>query len=141
MIKFNDLNQAFQPYQEELKKIACDVIDSGWYVLGPNVKNFELEFAKYVGAQNCYGVGNGTDALEIALRAIGVGIGDEVLTVANAGGYTTTALNSIGAIPVYYDINENLIGDPNSMAKGLTEKPKSYRYYSPIWASSRCWKF
>lgn len=125
MIKFNDLNQAFLPYQEELKKIACDVIDSGWYVLGPNVKNFESEFARYIGAQFCYGVGNGTDALEIALRAVGVGTGDEVLTVANAGGYTTTALNSIGAIPVYYDVNENLIGDSNSMAKGLTKKTKA----------------
>ncbi len=69
--------------------------------------------------------------LEIALRAVGVGKDDEVLNVANAGGYTTSACLSIGAVPVYYDIDENLLGDPNSMASAITSKTKAIVVCNP----------
>jgi dTDP-4-amino-4,6-dideoxygalactose transaminase len=69
------------------------------------VKSFESSFADYLGASYCIAVANGTDALELALRAAGVQSGDEVATVANAGMYATTAIRSIGALPLYVDID------------------------------------
>jgi len=94
-------------YREELCEAINHVLDSGYYLLGEHVDAFENEFSRACGADYCISVGNGTDALEIALRALGVGHGDEVMTVANAGGYATTACNLMGAFPVYVDVNED----------------------------------
>lgn len=80
------------------------VLDRGQVLLGPETEAFEQEFADYVGVGSCVTVGNGTDALEIALRAAGVSAGDEVVVVANAGGYATAACGLVGAVPVYVDI-------------------------------------
>ena len=90
------------------------VIDSHWYILGQEVTEFEKEFAAFVGVAHCVTVANGTDALELALRAIGVGPGDSVLTCANAGFYASTALHAIGATPVYIDI------DPQTLTMSAT---------------------
>jgi len=108
----NDMNVLFnlparenELFRVEIDKAIQDVLDSGYYLLGNHVKAFEQEFAGFCEAANCVSVGNGTDALEIALRSLGVMAGDEVITVANAGGYATTACNIIGAVPVYVDVN------------------------------------
>ena len=81
------------------------VLDRGWYILGPEVAAFESEFASYCGVAHCLSVANGTDALEIALRALGIGPGDGVATVANAGGYSTTAIRAAGAEPHFVGIH------------------------------------
>ena len=81
------------------------MLNSGWVVLGPEVRSFEEELASYVGVGHATSVGNGTDALTIALTALGCGHGDMVVTVANAGGYATTAIRNVGAIPVYVDVD------------------------------------
>ena len=81
------------------------MVDSGWFVMGRELEQFELEFARYCGADYAFGVANGTDAIEIGLRALGVSAADLVATVANAGFYTSTALQSIGAEPVYVDVS------------------------------------
>lgn len=81
------------------------VIDSHWYVMGSEVAAFEREFAQYCGAAHCVSLGNGTDALELGLRALGVGAGDEVYMAANAGFYGSTAAHLIGALPRYVDID------------------------------------
>jgi aminotransferase EvaB len=81
------------------------VLDRHWYILGEEVKNFEEEFAAYVGVENCVSVANGSDALELALRGLNVKRGDRVVTVANAGFYSSTAIHAIGAIPVYVDVD------------------------------------
>lgn len=94
---------------QALREAADRVIASNWYVLGREVESFEREFAAYCGSAHCVGVANGTDALELALRAIGVGRGDRVLTTANAGGYTATALRAIGAEPAYVDVGDHLL--------------------------------
>ncbi len=120
MIPFNDLKAAFGKYEAELKNVANKIIESGYFVLGPNVKAFEKEFASYIGAEHCFGVGNGTDAIEIGLRAIGVTEKSEVITVANAGGYTTSACLSIGATPVYVDIDDNLIISAEAVKNAIT---------------------
>ena len=81
------------------------VLDSHWYVLGSEVTHFENEFAAYNGVEQCVSVANGTDALELGLRVMDVKAGDVVVTTANAGFYSSTAIHLIGAKPVYVDIN------------------------------------
>src|SRR5262249_5922983 len=105
-IPLNDLVRQSRPIHEELAACARRVIERGLYVLGPECAEFEAEFAAYCGVAHCIGVGNGTDAIELALRAAGVGEGDGVATVANAGFYASTAIHAIGATPVYVDVVE-----------------------------------
>ena len=105
---------------DKLTKISNDVLNSPQHILGPNVHNFEIKFAEYIGVNHCLGVANGSDALVIALRAIGIKKDDEVATVANAGFYTCTALNMIGARPVFIDIDpDSLLIDPIDLEKKL----------------------
>ena len=101
----NDLSERIQGYRAKLKSAVGDVIDSGWLVLGPNVRQFEQAFARYLGAVHCITLANGTDAIELALKAVSVDRGDRVATVANAGMYTSTALLAIGAEPLYMDVD------------------------------------
>lgn len=100
----NDLNRHVRPIQTALNAAIERVLHSGWFVLGPEVNAFEKEFAGYCGVSHCVSLANGTDALELALRALGVGPGKTVLTVANAGMYSTIAILATGATPVYADI-------------------------------------
>jgi dTDP-4-amino-4,6-dideoxygalactose transaminase len=95
--------------EEELTKIASKVISSSQHILGKNVVEFENSFAKYLKINHCFGVANGSDALVIALRSIGVTANDEVATVANAGFYTCAALNQIGAEPIFIDIEPDTL--------------------------------
>lgn len=80
------------------------VMQSGHYILGPETEAFEREFAAWLGVTGAVGVANGTDALELALRAAGIGPGDKVVTVANTVSATATAIASIGAVPLYVEI-------------------------------------
>jgi dTDP-4-amino-4,6-dideoxygalactose transaminase len=82
------------------------VLDGGWLVLGPEVRRLEELLAQACGVAHARTVANGTDALELALRALGVRAGDRVATVANAGKYTCTALSAIGAEPLFLDVDE-----------------------------------
>lgn len=105
---------------DKLTRISSSVLNSSQHILGPNVRNFEIKFANYIGVNHCLGVANGSDALVIALRAIGVKNDDEVATVANAGFYTCAALNLIGAMPVFIDIDpDSLLIDPIDLEKKL----------------------
>jgi len=101
----NDLSVKLKRYEDEINASISRVINSGWLVLGPEVEQFESSFADYHASKYCVGVANGTDALELGLRAVGVKSGDLVATVANAGGYTTTALNSIGASAYFLEVD------------------------------------
>ena len=102
--------------EEVLTKIASQVISSPQHILGKNVADFENNFAKYLEIKHCFGVANGSDALVIALRAIGIKTNDEVATVANAGFYTCAALNQIGAKPIFIDIEaKTLQMDPEDL--------------------------
>lgn len=85
---------------------ACEaVVASGQYVLGAQGEAFEVAFAAYCGVAHCAGVANGTEALELAVTAAGCGAGDDIVTVANAGGYASAAILHAGATPVYADID------------------------------------
>lgn len=104
-MQINDLSARINAHEEAIKRATIRVIDSGWLVLGPEVKKFEASFANYLGALHCVSLANGTDAIELALRAMGIEAGDRVATVANAGMYTTTAMLAIRAEPLFLDID------------------------------------
>ncbi len=101
----NDLSARIQRHRDQIDAALREVLASGWLVLGSQVKEFERSFANFLGATECIGLANGTDAIELALRAMGVGRGDKVATVANAGMYTTTALLAIEAEPFFIDVD------------------------------------
>lgn len=123
-IPFNDLSRLTKQFQPAFLEAFQRVLGRSYYILGPEAKAFEEEFAAYCGAGSCISLANGTDAIELGLRALGVGAGDHVATVANAGGYSTTAIRALGAIPVYLNIYpdtllmsvENLIDTAKQMS-------------------------
>jgi dTDP-4-amino-4,6-dideoxygalactose transaminase len=104
-IGINDLNRHGASTATVVREAVDRVLESGWYVLGRENEAFDAEFARFCGVGHCIGVANGTDAIELGLRAMSVREGSRVITVANAGYYTATALGAIGAIPVYADID------------------------------------
>lgn len=105
MVSINSLNIRIARRRAPIDAALARVFDRAWLVAGPEVDAFEAEFAKYIGVNFCRGVANGTDALELALRALGVTRDTLVATVANAGFYTSTALLAIGAKPFYLDVD------------------------------------
>ena len=124
-IPFSAPKRQFLSLKTDINQAIVNVLESGWYVLGKNTQEFEKAFATYCQVRHCVGVANGTDALEIALRAVGCGDSDEVITVTNAGGYTTSALHLIGAVPVYVDIDSiSLLMDIYAAVRAVTKKTK-----------------
>jgi dTDP-4-amino-4,6-dideoxygalactose transaminase len=105
-ILINDLRRHSAAIRQTLVERIASVVDSGWYVLGAECEAFERSFAEYCGTAHCISLNNGTDALELGLRAIGVKSGSNVATVANAGLYSVTAMMAIGAKPVFVDVDE-----------------------------------
>lgn len=105
MILINDLSAHSKALRTKIDSALDRVVSRGWFVLGPEVTAFEVQFAKYLGISKTVSLANGTDAIELALRAVGVKSGDSVATVANAGMYTTTALIAIGANPFFIDVD------------------------------------
>jgi dTDP-4-amino-4,6-dideoxygalactose transaminase len=104
-IPFNDLARGLVGIRGDVDAAIDRVISSGWFVLGPEHDALEHEIAQYVGTKYAVNVGNGTDALELALSALGVTVGSVVFTVANAGAYATTAALLLGAEPVFVDVD------------------------------------
>jgi|SRR5215467_2340828 len=94
----------FEDHRDEVMSAIARVVDSGWYILGREVEAFEDEFARHFQFGGAVGVGNGTDAIALALRAIGVGSGDRVATVSHTAVATVAAIEMVGASPVFVDI-------------------------------------
>lgn len=103
----NDLSVRLKQNHTQITQAIDTVLQSGWIILGPKVQQFEKDFAEYIGTNYCISLANGTDAIELALKALGVLKGVKVATVANAGMYTTTALFAIGALPLFIDVDLN----------------------------------
>jgi dTDP-4-amino-4,6-dideoxygalactose transaminase len=121
-----DPGRGYQALKNEIDAALARVTGSGWYILGPEVEAFEREFAAYTGADHAIGVGSGTDALRIALLALGIGPGDEVITAANAGDPTPMSIWSIGAKPVFVDVerlSRNL--DPAKLHAAISPRTKA----------------
>ncbi|MEE2746117.1 MAG: DegT/DnrJ/EryC1/StrS family aminotransferase [Pseudomonadota bacterium] len=104
-VPIQDLQRHTKSLVEPMMKVTRRIIKSGRYTMGEEVDRFELSFASYLGVKYCAGVANGSDALELSLRAVGVKPGDKVLTVANAGMYAANAIIATGAIPHFVDID------------------------------------
>jgi dTDP-4-amino-4,6-dideoxygalactose transaminase len=110
----------------EVRAAMTRVIDRGWFVLGPEVDGFEEEFAALSGATHAVGTGNGTDAIAIALRALDVGPGDEVVTTPLSAAYTALAVVMTGARPVFADVDpERLTLDPAAAERAITPRTKA----------------
>lgn len=102
------------------------VLDSHQYILNKEVESFEEEFAEYIGVTSCISLANGTDALELTLRAVGVQQDNTVIVVANAGFYSSAALHLLGAIPYYVDIDPDFLTmSVEKIQEALLIKPKA----------------
>jgi dTDP-4-amino-4,6-dideoxygalactose transaminase len=99
-----DLARQVASIKAEVGAAIANVLESGWFILGARLEAFEREFAEYLGVPATVGVGNGTEAIRIGLQALGVGPGDEVISVANAGIYSVATIEATGARPVLVDI-------------------------------------
>jgi dTDP-4-amino-4,6-dideoxygalactose transaminase len=127
-VSFLDLRFQFQSIQAELENAALRVLRSGHYILGPELANFENQFAGYVNYPYAVGVSSGTDAIELALRAQGIGPGDDVLTVANVSAPTICAILASGARPVLIDIDPDTYNiDPESIREYLQTSEQRHR--------------
>lgn len=104
-VPFVDLLGQYEELRTEVISTVDKVLGSGQYILGDEVEAFEQEFARYCGAGHCVGVSSGTEALHLALRALQVGPGDEVITAANTFAATAFAISYVGARPVFVDVN------------------------------------
>ncbi len=113
-------------YKPRLIEALAEVVDGGRYILGPEVEAFEEEFAHYLGARHCVGVGNGTDAITIALRALGVGPGDEVVCPSFTFYATVEGAVNAGATPVYCDIDpRTFCVTPETVRAAMTPRTKA----------------
>ncbi len=125
-VPFNDLKPLHGLLAGELEAAAKRVLYSGWYILGPELEAFEQAFAAYHGVAHAVGVANGTDAIELALRALGIGAGDEVITVAHTAVATVCAVERAGATPVLVDIDEGTYTmDPRAAAAAVTDRTRA----------------
>lgn len=119
------MDRGFYQYQEEFEQKALEVLRSGWYILGNEVKKFEEEFADYVGSKYCVGLASGLDALWLAFRILGVGEGDEVLVQSNTYIASVMGITINGATPVFVEPDEFYGMDASVIEEKITEKTKA----------------
>ena len=125
-IPFLDLNRLHHPIREQLDAAYHRVMDSGWFILGPELEAFEVEFAQYCEVKNCIGVGNGLEALYLLLKAYGIGQGDEVIVPSNTFIATWLAVTECGAIPVPVEPNlETHNIDPELISNAITSRTRA----------------
>lgn len=125
-VPLNDLSRQNSALRDELSAVSRRVIDSGWFIQGEEGRSFEAAFAAYCSVQHCVGVANGTDAIELALRAAGVNAGDTIATVANSGFYSSMAILAIGAVPLYVDVDPvTHLMDPSALRRALEREAVS----------------
>jgi dTDP-4-amino-4,6-dideoxygalactose transaminase len=126
MIDFAGLKQQYNEIAEEIEEAVNRVLRSGWYILGEELASFEEEFSRYIGAKYGIGVNSGSDALLLAVRALGISEGDEVLTVSHTFISTVDSIIRNGGIPVFVDINpDTFCMDPTDIEHKITEKTRA----------------
>jgi len=126
MIPSGDLKLQYRNIQVEVDRAIQSVLNDGWFILGKNVIAFEQEFAQYLGVGFAIGVGNGTDALQLALMACGIGSGDEVMTAPNSATFTALAISGTGALPAFADVDPQSYNlDPGKLAAAIGPRTKA----------------
>ncbi|MBI3637913.1 MAG: DegT/DnrJ/EryC1/StrS family aminotransferase [Candidatus Rokubacteria bacterium] len=125
-VPFLDLGRQYQALGKELDQAIREVMETGYFILGPNVKALEEEFAAYCRAPHGVGVASGTDALLLALEALGIGPGDEVVTTPFTFVATAEMISRTGATPVFADIDPATFNiDPDDLARRITSRTKA----------------
>ncbi len=126
MIPFNEFKREYEAIRSEIDAALRRVLDSGWYILGKEGEAFEREFADYLGARHCVGVANGTEAIALALRAMGIGRGDEVITTDMTAFATVTGIVQAGATPVVVNVRpEDGLMDERLIEAHITPRTKA----------------
>lgn len=138
-MEFCDLKAQYQALKADIDARIAKVLEHGQYILGPEVAELEERLTDYTGAAHCITVANGTDALQVALMAIGVGAGDEVITPGFSYIATAETVALLGAKPVYVDIEEASYNiDPSLIEEAITERTKAI---IPVSLYGRCADF
>jgi dTDP-4-amino-4,6-dideoxygalactose transaminase len=121
-----DIHAQYADLLDDVKRSVCEVIDSGRFILGPNMRAFEGEVAGHVGVGHAVAVANGTDALVLSLEALGIGRGDEVVTTAYTFYATAEAIARVGATPVFADIDPATFNlSPEAVEAAVTERTRA----------------
>jgi dTDP-4-amino-4,6-dideoxygalactose transaminase len=124
-VKFVDLGLEYKSLKDEILKKFDELSSQGQYILGSEVENFEKSFAKFCGTKHAIGVANGTDALFLSMKALGIGHGDEVITAANSFIASAASIAQLGATPVFVDVRDDYNMDPALLEKAITKKTKA----------------
>ena len=119
------LKRTFDLHKEEYEKAALRALNSGWYILGKEMEGFEKELAEWAGVRHCVALNSGTDALILAVRALGIGAGDEIIIPANAYIASVIGVTENGATPVFVDADEHMEIDADKIEEKITEKTKA----------------
>jgi len=123
-VRLNHFERQWREIGPEVLEVVERVGASGWYILGDEVRRFEQELAAIWGVRHAVGVGNGTDALEISLRVLGIGPGDEVLTTPLSAFATTQAILRAGAVPAFVDVDGSGLIDLEACREHLQQRPQ-----------------
>jgi dTDP-4-amino-4,6-dideoxygalactose transaminase len=116
----------FHSYRAEIEEAVHRVLEGGRYILGPELNSLEQEFASYIGTDYAVGVANGTDALELAIRALEIRPGDEVITVSHTAVATVAAIEAAGAVPVLVDVDQQFYTlNPDQLEQVLTPRTRA----------------
>ena len=125
-VPFLDVGAAYRELKSEIDSAVLRTMNSGWYILGDEVEAFEKEYASFCGVRNCVAVGNGLDALVLSLRAMNIGVGDEVIVPANTFIATLLAVSQVGAMPVLVEADDDTFNlNPMLVEQAITTKCKA----------------
>jgi dTDP-4-amino-4,6-dideoxygalactose transaminase len=125
-VPFLDFRSHVAAVRGEIEQAVARVLDNGWFILGPEGEAFERELAQALGARDSVGVGNGTEAIQLALEALGVGPGHEVVTSPLSAAFTALAVQRAGARPVFADLDPVTLNvSPEAVEKALTPRTKA----------------
>lgn len=124
-INFNQLDRAYHKYKSEYDSAVLEVLESGWYILGQKLENFEKEFSEFTGSQYCVGLNSGLDALVLAFRALDIKAGDEVIVPANTYIASILGISENGAIPVFIEPDEYNNINTEQIEKKINRKTKA----------------
>ena len=126
MISFHNFSRKYKRYRRPIQQAIARVLERGWFILGPELKEFESAFARYLDVKHVIGVNSGTDAIFLALKALGVGASSEVITVANTAVPTISAIRMTGATPVFVDVFPDIQTiDPSRIESVITPRTRA----------------
>lgn len=141
-VEFTKLQRSYEQHAEEYDQAALRVLRSGWYILGHEMEAFEDRFAEYLGVRYCIGVNSGMDALILAVRALGIGPGDEVIVPANTYIASVLGVTENGATPIFVEPDEFMNLDPQKIEDAISDRTKAilpvHLYGQPCRMDSIC---